>query len=34
MEVQLAQVVAGASSSATFAGLAIHDASGYAAMAP
>jgi hypothetical protein len=34
METQLAQVNAGASSYATYAGLAIHDASGYAAMAP
>ena len=34
MEVQLAQVVAGASTTPTFAGLAIHDAAGYAAMAP
>jgi len=34
MEVQLAQVVSGASAQPTFAGLAIHDASGYAAMAP
>jgi|GEM_PF-2516644 len=34
MEAQLAQVNAGASASATYAGLAIHDATGYAAMAP
>jgi hypothetical protein len=34
METQLAQVTAGASAYATFAGLALHDASGYAAMAP
>ncbi len=34
MEVQLEQLVSGASAYATFAGLAIHDASGYAAMAP
>ena len=34
MEAQLAQVNSGASASATYAGLAIHDATGYAAMAP
>ena len=34
MEGQLAQVNAGASAYATYAGLAIHDATGYAAMAP
>lgn len=34
MEAQLAQVNAGASGYATYAGLAIHDASGYAVMAP
>ena len=34
MEAQLAQVNAGASAYATYAGLAIHDATGYAAMAP
>ncbi|KRF47754.1 hypothetical protein ASH01_21380 [Terrabacter sp. Soil811] len=34
MEAQLAQVNSGASASATYAGLVIHDATGYAAMAP
>jgi hypothetical protein len=34
MEAQLAQVDAGARASATYAGLAIHSAAGYAAMAP
>jgi hypothetical protein len=34
MEAQLAQVTAGASAYRTYAGLAIHDATGYAAMAP
>jgi hypothetical protein len=34
MEAQLAQVNAGASAYATYAGLAIHDATGYAAMTP
>jgi hypothetical protein len=34
METQLAQVNTGASAYATYAGLAIHDATGYAAMAP
>lgn len=34
MEAQLAQVNSGASASGTYAGLAIHDATGYAAMAP
>ncbi|CAN7347046.1 hypothetical protein LJR027_001844 [Terrabacter sp. LjRoot27] len=34
MEIQLAQVNAGASAHATYAGLAIHDAAGYAAMTP
>ena len=34
MEAQLTQVNAGAASYAAYAGLAIHSASGYAAMAP
>ncbi|WP_345508948.1 hypothetical protein [Terrabacter aeriphilus] len=34
MEGQLAQVTSGATSNASFAGLAIHDARGYAAMVP
>lgn len=34
MEIRLAQVNAGASAHATYAGLAIHDAAGYAAMTP